>query len=137
MIFPVATMAGGQCMGFPDTCKTPTPGGPVPVPYPNIAMLNQANGGSCASKLKIENQKVLIASSTVTMSSGDEAGSIGGVISNMIKGPAKPKRSSSKVKADGKGVVFQTCTFGQNGNNANVPAGTLVSCAQMKVKVSG
>lgn len=24
-------------MAFPDVCKTPTPGGPVPIPYPNIA----------------------------------------------------------------------------------------------------
>jgi hypothetical protein len=22
----------------PDVCKTPSPGGPVPIPYPNIAM---------------------------------------------------------------------------------------------------
>lgn len=137
MIFPIATMAGGQCMGFPDVCKTPTPGGPIPTPYPNIALLNQANGATCARKLRIQNQKVLIKTSMITMSSGDEAGTVGGVISNMIKGPAKPKRASSKVKADGKGVVFQTCVFGQNGNNANVPAGVLTTCAQMKVKVMG
>ncbi|MEM7412538.1 MAG: PAAR-like domain-containing protein [Myxococcota bacterium] len=137
MIFSVATMAGGQCMGFPDVCKTPSPGGPIPIPYPNIAMLNQTNGGTCASKLKIQNQKVLIKTSMITMSSGDEAGSIGGVISNMIKGPAKPKTASSKLKADGKGVVYQTCMFGQNGNNANVPAGILTMCTQMKVKVMG
>jgi hypothetical protein len=24
-------------MAFPDVCKTPIPGGPVPIPYPNIA----------------------------------------------------------------------------------------------------
>ena len=45
-MFPASTNGGGQCFAFPDTCKTPTPGGPVPIPYPNIAMVNQA---SCSS----------------------------------------------------------------------------------------
>ena len=30
--------SGGMSMVFPDVCKTPSPGGPVPIPYPNIAM---------------------------------------------------------------------------------------------------
>jgi hypothetical protein len=28
---------------FPDVCKTPAPGGPVPIPYPNIAMCSNIN----------------------------------------------------------------------------------------------
>ena len=28
----------GMDMGFPDVCLTPTPAGPVPIPYPNIGM---------------------------------------------------------------------------------------------------
>ena len=31
------TQFGGMNIGFPDVCNTPTPGGPVPVPYPNVA----------------------------------------------------------------------------------------------------
>ena len=27
----------GITIAFPDVCKTPTPGGPIPIPYPNIA----------------------------------------------------------------------------------------------------
>jgi hypothetical protein len=27
-----------QTSGSPDVCKTPSPGGPVPIPYPNVAM---------------------------------------------------------------------------------------------------
>ena len=30
--------SGGQSPIFPDVCKTPTPGGPIPIPYPNIGM---------------------------------------------------------------------------------------------------
>jgi len=134
MIFSVATMAGGQIMGGPDVCKVPTPGGPVPTPLPNIALPNQASGGTCASKLKVANQKVLLKTTTITMTSGMEAGALGGAISNVIKGPAKPKNASSCVKADGKGVVYQTCMFGANGNNANVPAEPLTMCSQFKTK---
>jgi hypothetical protein len=31
------TQLAGIDMGFPDVCLTPTPAGPVPIPYPNIA----------------------------------------------------------------------------------------------------
>jgi len=136
VIFSVATNKGGQVMGFPDVCKTPSPGGPVPAPYPNVALLNQASGATCSRKVRIQNKKVVVQNTTITTSTGDEAGSVGGVISNMIKGPAKPRRSSSTVRCEGKAAVFQTCTFGMNGNNANVPAGTLTMCAQMKTKVT-
>lgn len=136
MIFGIATKKGGMTQAFPDTCKVPTPGGPVPTPFPNIAMMNQANSGT-SSKVKIENQPTAIDGVTISMSSGDEAGTLGGVISNVFKGPAKNKRKSSKVKIEGKGVVFQTCAFGQNGNNANAPMGVLMMVSNMKVKVTG
>lgn len=137
MIFGIATRQGGTTQAFPDTCKVPTPGGPVPSPFPNIAMLNQANPGTCSNKVKIGNQPSGIDGMQITMSSGDEAGTVGGVISNMIKGPAKNKRKSSKVKFEGKGVVFQTCTFGQNGTNANAPMGVLSMVSNTKVRVTG
>jgi len=28
---------GQSVAAFPDVCKTPSPGGPVPIPYPNLA----------------------------------------------------------------------------------------------------
>ena len=42
VLFSATTVAGGMCNGMPDTCNTPTPAGPVPVPYPNVAQCNQA-----------------------------------------------------------------------------------------------
>ena len=30
--------SSGMVTGFPDVCKTPSPAGPIPIPYPNIAM---------------------------------------------------------------------------------------------------
>ena len=32
------TQAGGMCFAFPDVCLTPTPAGPVPIPYPNMGL---------------------------------------------------------------------------------------------------
>ena len=42
-IFPASTTAGGNCFAMPDTCLTPAPPAPpVPIPYPNTGMVNQA-----------------------------------------------------------------------------------------------
>ena len=100
-----------------------------------MAMLNQAMMES--KKVKVANMGVVTMGSSISMTSGDEAGVAGGVISSQMKGPAKPKKGSMKVKAEGKAVIFQTCMFGQNGNNANVPAGVQSAPSQVKVTVTG
>ncbi len=136
-MFGITTKSGGQCAAFPDVCKTPAPPAPnpVPIPYPNMAMLSNADGGSCASKVKISNKKVFTKKSEISSSTGDEAGVQKGLVSNKTRGTAKPKTKSSKVKVEGQGVVYQTCMFGQNGNNANAPPGCQVSPSQTKVTV--
>jgi hypothetical protein len=134
---PASTKGGGQCFAFPDVCKTPTPAGPVPIPYPNIAMLNQASGGTCSSKVKICGDFAVMQDTEITMSSGDEAGSVGGVVSNKIKGPAKFTQGSSKVKIEGKGAAYLGAMVAQNdGSNANMPAGHQVAPSQVKVIVA-
>jgi uncharacterized Zn-binding protein involved in type VI secretion len=136
-MMPASTNGDGQCFAFPDVCKTPTPpGAPVPIPYPNIAMLNQASGGTVSSKVKIMGKKAATQDTEITMSSGDEAGSIGGVVSNKIKGSAKFKQGSSKVKIEGKGAAYLGAMVGQNdGSNSNMPAGHQVAPSQTKVTV--
>jgi len=134
-MLPASTNGGGQCVIFPDVCKTPTPGGPVPIPYPNIAMVNQAKGGTCAAKVKILGKKVCTTKTEIAMSSGDEPGTAGGgVVSSKFKGPAKYKKGSSKVKVEGNPMCHLTSTIGQNGvANANHPAGVQVAPSQSKV----
>ncbi|NUP07443.1 MAG: DUF4150 domain-containing protein [Polyangiaceae bacterium] len=135
-IFPVATKQGGMAQAMPDTCKTPAPpAAPVPIPYPNVGQLMQANPGTCPKKVKILNQPPLTTQSVIPMSTGDEAGSAGGVVSGMFKGPVQFKKGSAKVKIEGQPVTFLTCTTGHNGTNANAPVGTLVSPSQTKVLV--
>lgn len=137
-MFPATCKAGGQCMGFPDVCKTPAPPAPpIPTPYPNIAMVPQANGATCSLKVKFAGQPACTTKTQIPMSSGDEAGSIGGMVSNMIKGPCSFKRGSVKVKVEGTPVVFLTSTTAHNGSNANFPAGAQIAPSQVMVIIGG
>lgn len=137
-IFPASTNGGGQCVAFPDVCKVPAPPAPfAPAPFPNIAMPNQAKGSTASKKVKIKNKKTLTTKTEISMSSGDEAGTAGGgMISCKMKGPAKYKMGSSKVKAQGNKVTHHTSMIGQNGTaNHNMPAGVQVGPSQTSVKV--
>jgi len=94
--------SSGMAMSFPDVCKTPTPAGPVPIPYPNIAQSSDTADGS--TTVKVDGNPIMLKSSNFQMSSGDEAGSAMGVASNKIKGKALPINASFDVKIDGTNV---------------------------------
>jgi hypothetical protein len=132
-MLPASTKQAGQCVvpGPADVCKTPSPAGPVPLPYPNIAMCMQANGES--SKVKISGAWALTVSSKIPMSTGDEPGVAGGVISSRFKGEVQYKKGSSKVKIQGKAGVHVTALTGHNGSNANMPAGVQAVPSQVAV----
>ena len=132
-MFPASTKSAGQCMvpGPADVCKTPTPGGPVPMPYPNIAMCGQATGQS--TKVKISGSWGLTVNSKIPMSSGDEPGTVGGVVSNRFKGEVQYKKGSSKVQLQGKAAVHVGSMTAHNGSSANMPAGAQVDPSQTKV----
>lgn len=124
-------------MAMPDTCLVPAPPAPpVPTPFPNIAQCTDANPGTCTMKVKVENMAVIVANSLITMSSGDEAGSAGGVVSGMIKGPATFKKGSVKVSMEGKPACTLLSLTAQNGASANAPAGSQIAPSQAKVLVS-
>lgn len=96
--------SGGITTAFPDVCKTPTPGGPVPIPYPNIAKSSDTAQGS--SSVKCDGNPICLQDSNFSVSTGDEAGSAGGgVISSKIKGKAEFVNYSFDVKVEGKGVA--------------------------------
>lgn len=69
---------------LPDVCKTPTPGGPVPIPYPNIARSGDLADGTNTVKADGGNM-IAIKGSHYQMSTGDEPGTVGGVTSNTFK----------------------------------------------------
>lgn len=94
--------SSGMSIAFPDVCKTPTPVGPIPIPYPNIAQSTDTDKGS--KKVKMDSEPIMVQGSSFKMSSGDEAGSAQGVVSSKIKGPAEFVAYSFDVKAEGKNV---------------------------------
>ena len=113
-------------MAAPDVCLVPaSPAPPIPTPFPNYGMLNQATNASI--KVKICGKLVLTTKSKIPSTTGDEAGTNGGVVSGMIMGPASFKMGSSKVKVEGFPVVCLTSMTAHNGSNANAPAGTVVA----------
>jgi len=37
-MYPASTKQGAAVSSFPDVCKVPSPGGPLPIPYPNAQL---------------------------------------------------------------------------------------------------
>ena len=68
--------SGGKTIAFPDVCKTPSPAGPIPIPYPNIAKSSDTAKGS--KKVKCDGNPICLKDSNFSTSTGDEAGSAGG-----------------------------------------------------------
>ncbi|QSQ11044.1 DUF4150 domain-containing protein [Myxococcus landrumensis] len=104
----------------PDVCKTPSPGGPVPIPYPNLALSSDLAKG--AKSVVVEGNAVALESSNLKVSTGDEGGTAGGgVASNKIKGKLTWLLYSTTVKFEGKGVVRFLDDGLHNGNAGNTP----------------
>jgi hypothetical protein len=98
----VHASSNGVTIAFPDVCKTPTPAGPVPIPYPNIAKSSDTAQGT--KKVKCDGNPVCVKDSNFSMSTGDEAGTAGGVVSSKFKGKAEFVLFSFDVTFEGKNV---------------------------------
>jgi hypothetical protein len=92
--------SGGLSPIFPDVCKTPTPGGPVPIPYPNVGQASQTSAGP--TSVKVDGAMPMTKGAKYATTSGDEAGSLGGVVSGKVKGAAEYMLYSFDVKIEGK-----------------------------------
>ena len=134
-MFPASTKGGGMASipGPLDACKTTTPGGPIPMPYPNLS--DVSNATDCAEKTKFSGGKVCTTKSSMTRSNGDEVGTIGGIVSNRNMADVKFKMGSSKVIVEGEKCIHVGSMTGHNGSNANMPAGAQVAPSQTKVLV--
>ena len=69
--------------------------------------------------------------------SGDEAGTLKGVVSNTTMGAAVFRSGVSKVKVEGNDIAVHLRPTAHNGSNANAPMGTQLAPSQTKVVVSG
>lgn len=94
--------SGGMSIAFPDVCKTPSPAGPVPIPYPNIGKASDTSQGP--KKVTTDGKMPMVKGAKYSMSTGDEAGSAGGVASSVTKGECEFMLYSFDVKFEGKNV---------------------------------
>jgi len=94
--------SGGMSVVFPDVCKTPSPGGPIPIPYPNIGKSSDTSGGP--SSVTCDGEMPMVKGATYSKTSGDEAGSAGGVVSGVNRDVAEFMMYSFDVKFEGDNV---------------------------------
>jgi hypothetical protein len=122
----------GMDLGFPDVCLTPTPVGPIPIPYPNIALGPSAVGfvpnvmfaGTPAQNLCTE----------VPLTNGDNGGLSGGVASGTVMGPSRHLTGSFSCLVGGMPATRLTSMSLQN--STNCPGVRLVP-SQVKILMLG
>jgi hypothetical protein len=109
--------SGGMSVVFPDVCLTPSPAGPVPIPYPNVGKSADTMGGPVT--VKTDGSMPMVKGAKYMMTTGDEAGSAGGgVMSGSIKGPAEFILYSFDVMFEGKNVCRLGDPLFHNNKNA-------------------
>lgn len=115
---PITTTKGGICFAFPNVCKTPTPGGPIPIPYPSIGQLSATQDPS--ADVKAGTKPVVTIASKISSTTGDAAGTLGGVKSSPVSfgGPVKFTQGSGTVFANGNAIVRMGDPTDQNNGNA-------------------
>ncbi len=113
--------SGGTTVAAPDVCKTPTPGGPVPLPYGNTALSRHTASGT--KQVRVDRQPAMLKSSNFSTSTGDEPGTLGGIVSGKTRGKATPRSYSLDVKFEGQPVVRFTDLMVQNSGAAPNAAG--------------
>src|SRR5688500_14627463 len=96
--------SGGLSTVFPDVCKTPAPPAPspVPIPYPNIGKSSDTSQGP--SNVTTDGKMPMVKGAKYSRSSGDEAGTLGGVVSSVNMNECEFMMYSFDVKFEGKNV---------------------------------
>lgn len=122
----VLTMGAGLNIGLPDVCKTPTPVGTLPIPYPNLAI--SATTLITAPTVLCDCMPTVVQLSIDPISQGDDPGLAGGIITNTDMCDQFFIIGSTAVFAEGLPVQRLTSITGQNAEIIlpNAPGATLV-----------
>jgi len=120
----------GTDTAFPDVCLTPSPAGPVPVPYPNIAMGPMAVPN--VPNILFMGTPAHNLGTTIPMTNGDNAGLATGVASGTVMGTSRHLTGAFSVLI--KGMPASRMTSMALQNNTNAP-GCRVVPSQTKVLI--
>jgi hypothetical protein len=74
---PSSTVKGQAVVNFPQVCVTPGPTGPVPIPYPNVAMIPQPSAPRSTTKV------VAPGSATDVSSGANDAGTLRSLVNSL------------------------------------------------------
>jgi len=106
------SMGVGMDMCFPDVCLTPTPAGPLPVPYPNMAM--SASTMPMAFTVLTECTPTLNMMSKGLVSMGDQTGVAMGAVSHLVAGQTSYMVGCFTIMMGGAPAQRLTSVTGQN-----------------------
>lgn len=106
------SMGVGSDLCFPDVCLTPSPVGPVPIPYPNIAM--SAATLPAAFTVLTECTPTLNMMSKGLVSMGDQPGVALGVVSHLEAGQTSYEVGCFTIMIGGAPAQRLTSVTGQN-----------------------
>lgn len=94
--------SGGLSIVFPDVCKTQCGPAVVPIPYPNIGKSSDTSKGP--KSVKTDKKMPMVKGAKYSKSTGDEPGTLKGIISSTNTGECEYMMYSFDVKFEGKNV---------------------------------
>lgn len=97
----------GNLISFPDVCTTPSPGGSVPIPYPNMIDKSSSEFSKGTKRVKGKG-KIVIKESAYKTRAGDEAG--------VARGPAS-------------GTAYEVLVYDKAGRKITLKQSTLFELA--------
>ncbi len=111
----VTQKSGHEALATADVCLTPVGAGMVPMPYPNRAPASALQHGS--THVRMGGSSVMLKGSQLRPSSGNEAGTGGGILSRITRGPAEVLQASMCVTIEGAHVARAGDITWHNGKN--------------------
>jgi hypothetical protein len=117
----------------PDVCKTPSPAGPVPIPYPIIISKSSDLANGTTTVTADGGQMIAVKDCEYSTCNGDEPGTAGGVVSSTNMKEAKFILYSTDVKMDGKNACRFSDKMTMNHQNTMCLAGTIPSVVQVSL----
>ncbi|WP_298771360.1 DUF4150 domain-containing protein [uncultured Shewanella sp.] len=128
------TTLGGTNYAYPDTCYTLVGTVTSAIPYPNVSEGTMCDPSTAVTTVLIDGGPSITQTSSITLSTGDSTGALGGVASGQMMGPTSFTLGSTAVMVGGMPVQRLTSTTAQNGTSPNCVGVTLVP-SQYKVMV--
>jgi hypothetical protein len=116
----------GMAFGFPDVCRTPILGAPVPLPYPNVGLRMTAVPTQMtvlAMCMPSHNMMTMI-----PLTEGDEPGLEGGMVSQLDMATTQCEMGSINLFLGGPPATKLTSPTGHNGIVPNAPGANLAPC---------